>query len=415
MTLHQKMARQEMQRRGVRKERISRGFTRILRCMLVAIAFKIIFRLKVENRDVLKQISPPYIIFCNHVNNWDPFLIGTYIGPPIHFVTSDAHFRRPLLRLVLNLFGCIPKPKFVSDFETVRNIIRTKESGGIVGIFPEGRRSWDGHTDASTLAGGKLIKLLKVPVVVVHLKGSYLTLPRWTKRLRRGRILMSFQLALDRKEIMKLSPDEISCKLSALMEYDEFEFQRKSMIPYNGKKRAEFLELALFICPHCHEIGRLKSEGNIFQCQNCRYTLMYNRYGFFVKKSERIYFDSIRDWNLWQLSYLKEYLEQRLKAGDDIQIFIDKQASIYRAKKGKPLRELSTGDLVLSPQAMIIRLSEERQIRFPILEIEGLNVQKNERLEFYHRGILYKVIFADQKISSYKWMTSINILRELCD
>ena len=34
---------------------------------------------------------------------------------------------------------------------------------------------------------------------------------------------------------------------------------------------------------------------------------MYNRYGFFVRRSGPVYYDNIRDWNGWQLNFLKEY------------------------------------------------------------------------------------------------------------
>ena len=34
----------------------------------------------------------------------------------------------------------------------------------------------------------KLIKLLKLPVLIYRIEGGYLTSPRWSKKLRRGKV-----------------------------------------------------------------------------------------------------------------------------------------------------------------------------------------------------------------------------------
>jgi len=58
--------------------------------------------------------------------------------------------------------------KIVSDFETVKTIIRLKER--VIGIFPEGARTWDGCPLPIIKSTSKLIKLLKIPVVTVIVK-----------------------------------------------------------------------------------------------------------------------------------------------------------------------------------------------------------------------------------------------------
>ena len=48
-------------------------------------------------------------------------------------------------------------------------------SGGVIGVFPEGKRNWDGRTDQLLFATAKLVEHLKVPVVTALLQGAHLS------------------------------------------------------------------------------------------------------------------------------------------------------------------------------------------------------------------------------------------------
>jgi len=155
--------------------------------------FKYKYSITYDNRD-LNNVKPPYLILPNHVNNLDPFFVGAFVKEPIYFVTTDEQFRNPVKGFLLSrLTGAIPKKKFVPDIITVKDIIRIVKNKGIVGIFPEGQRSWSGETEELVRSTAKLIKMLGIPVVTVILSGSHLAHPRWANNNRKGKIHLKYE------------------------------------------------------------------------------------------------------------------------------------------------------------------------------------------------------------------------------
>ena len=63
--------------------------------------------------------------------------------------------------------------------ETIRKTKRIVQQGGSIGIFPEGNTSYSGQTVQILPATVKLIKMLKIPVIIMNIKGMYLSYPRW--------------------------------------------------------------------------------------------------------------------------------------------------------------------------------------------------------------------------------------------
>ena len=117
-------------------------------------------------------------------------MAGIYIKHQIFYIASDAVFRSLFFKFLVQLLGAIPKTKAQSDIDALKNIIRIKEDGNIIGIFPEGRRTWDGVTLPLVYSTSKLIRMLKVPVVTVVFKGGFFSQPRWGFHIQKGKILL---------------------------------------------------------------------------------------------------------------------------------------------------------------------------------------------------------------------------------
>jgi len=325
------------------------------------------YNVQVENLEVLEELTPPYVILPNHQMLWDPFILNTIIKDPIFFVTSDLQFRNKLVAFLLRFVGAIPKSKFISDFETIRLIMDVKKQKGIIGIYPEGRRSWDGHTTRIVYSTAKLIKLLKLPVVVPVEKGGFFSLPRWSKNRRRGTLIFSFRLGFSAEEGANLSADEIYERLTMMLAYDETDYQKREMIVFDHPKRAEFLELALFICPVCKSIASLRSKGAEFRCTVCNHAVEYTRYGFFEGKGTRKpEFESIRAWNLWQLDYFSSLLLEKQTAGSAEPIMSDRRIWLKVGYRKKPLRKLRLGNMVLYQDRIEFNTMKGDVLTFPI-------------------------------------------------
>lgn len=370
-----------------------------------------IFILNLE-RNTTASLTPPYLVIGNHTNFYDGFLVNLFIEEPICFLVSDEYFRKPLLRWLLKVEGSIPKKKFLADFSAIKEALKAKAAGRVIGIFPEGKRNWDGSTEKIIFATAKLIKMLKIPVVRALLKGSYLAFPRWARFARKGKISFSYDLILTADKIQDLSIEQIYKEISESLSYREYDFQRKVMNIYTGKNLAEKLELYLFLCPHCHQIGTLYSYKDVLSCQNCGYEVKYNHYGFFSSEKNPLYFIHPADWNQWQISWCKELIEKNYTDGSSAILIMDKGVTLTRVDKDKKLTPLKGCQLFLKGQELILETYSIGILCFELCLIKGINIQYNDHLEFYYKDLLYQFGFENPSISAYKWYKMITLAQD---
>ena len=202
---------------------------------LLKIMMKIKFNLEADLPAEVRELKPPYLILANHQGFWDAVSIGVNLPKPVSFIATDAIFRAPLFRKVLNIMGVIPKTKAISDMDTLKNVLRVKAAGGIIGIFPETRRTWDGTTLPLIYSVSKLVQKLKIPVVTAVIKGGYFSHPRWGVNLQRGKILVEYRLLMSGDQAGKYAPEDVHEKLIKALEHDEFAWQEKVKVRYRGK------------------------------------------------------------------------------------------------------------------------------------------------------------------------------------
>lgn len=383
--------------------RSSRGFYRLLRHTYGA-WLKRTYRVESQGGEVFDGLRAPYVIVGNHQTTRDPFILSLYTRHPIYWVTSDGNMRSRLMRYLLSWVGSIPKSKAIPDRKTIDWIVKVvRKRRGVIGIFPEGQQSWDGTTLPLQPATAKLLKLLKVPVVAARLEGAYLSLPRWTWSRRKGRMRVVWRLLLTPEELESLDTDEILARLEKGLAWDEYAWQERHRQAFIGPRRAEHVELALYQCPECGAIGRLRSKGKRLHCAACGATFVLDRYGYFGMAGKgEARFPSIRDWSRWQEGAFREAAEAAL--GRPGRPFIsDSGALLYRGHRMNPLRRIRTGTLVLYPDRLELATLLGERLSFPVSEIDGIGVLKRNLLEFYVGQALYQVRFTRRSVSARKW------------
>ncbi|HUX22751.1 MAG TPA: lysophospholipid acyltransferase family protein [Spirochaetia bacterium] len=400
------MARRE---RG-RVTRVSLIFVGLLKISL-GLLLRFRYRLVTENLKILYRVKPPYVILPNHITTWDPFFIGTFVPGPVYNVTSDFQFRRRIMRMVHKLVGSIPKSKVIPDIETIKRIMEVRQKQGIIGIYPEGMRCWDGHTAETIAQTAKLLKFLKVPVISTVMKGAFLSLPRWSKHRRKGKVVITFGKLFSGPELARLSLGEIQGRIDEALRHDEYEYQQSQMLPYRCTRPAENLELVLFMCPSCESIGRLHSRGHRFHCEKCGYSVWYNDFGFLEPRKGELRFSTVRDWNLWQKERLEEVVAVSARGGGSETILSDHGLRMYVGYRTKPVRRRAVGEIRLETRELSFHPLKGEILRFPLGEIEGANVQIGECLEFYHGKVLYRFVSKERRVSGYKWMLAIEALQ----
>ncbi len=80
------------------------------------------------------------IIACNHVAFSDPALIVANCPRKIHYMAKSDLFENPAFAALLRNMNAFPVRRWTADRDALRYARRVLECGGVLGIFPEGRR-----------------------------------------------------------------------------------------------------------------------------------------------------------------------------------------------------------------------------------------------------------------------------------
>lgn len=389
----------------------SKWFNRVLKATF-GLYLRKRFNVKIYNSRI-KNIRPPYLVIGNHVGLWDPFLMSIGIAEPIYFVISDSYFRNFWLRQLLKLVGGIPKSKMLADSGTIRAIYSIIKHNGVIGLYPEGARNWDLKNVPVIYSTAKLIKNLKIPVISTVMEGAGLTRPRWARSSRTGRINMNYDILLQPEDIKQMDIDGIYRKVVEGIRFNEYEWQKEKMIPFRGQNLAEYLDLFLVACPRCGSLCSLFSHGNYFTCKNCNYTVEYDEYGFFRTKDEKI-FDTPQSWSEWQNNYLFELFSKDEYISGKVPLFTDSETRLFTGKRRGKLRKYNwLGKVELYFDRFVFIPEKGKMYSFPLGEIHGMNVQNNNKFEFYYKDVLYRFRFTTQHKSVYKYELAINIINKI--
>jgi 1-acyl-sn-glycerol-3-phosphate acyltransferase len=170
---------------------------------------------KVEkiNMDGLK---PPYMMLSNHMYfiDFELAAMGTLPHRVNNVVSIDGYVMRPWL---MELIGCICTRKFVNDLHLVKSIRHVLQKGDILSMYPEARYSPIGTTAFLPDSLGRLIKMNKVPVVVVKHRGNYLHSPFWDfRRKRKVPLHTTMTQILTAEQVANMSAQEINAALKGV-------------------------------------------------------------------------------------------------------------------------------------------------------------------------------------------------------
>jgi 1-acyl-sn-glycerol-3-phosphate acyltransferase len=112
----------------------------------------------------------------NHVNLFDPFILYCAIPQLVRGWELESHFRIPIYGWLMKRFGNVPVPSVRSPKDLKRLWRLTQEAihnGVSLIVFPEAKRTRDGHINDFEEGGFRLAQQLGVPIVPVSLVGSF--------------------------------------------------------------------------------------------------------------------------------------------------------------------------------------------------------------------------------------------------
>jgi len=131
------------------------------------------------------------IIAANHISYVDPPLLGAVLPRRATFMARKGLFEMPVLRWVMKQTA-IPVDRQKTRPSTIKEAVTRLKKGGVVVLFPEGRRSETGELLEGKRGIGMLVGLSGVPVVPALIKGTDRMLPVDAKWLKRARVMIVF-------------------------------------------------------------------------------------------------------------------------------------------------------------------------------------------------------------------------------
>ena len=117
--------------------------------------------------------APPFVIAANHHSFLDPPLVGAAYGRRVLFVTlADLFGNYRLLDWALHLFEVIRVRRGKVPLGAIRSALNHLADGGVVAVFPEGRRVVRFGDFPVQRGAAWLAVRSKVPLVAVAITGT---------------------------------------------------------------------------------------------------------------------------------------------------------------------------------------------------------------------------------------------------
>ena len=300
----------------IRQPRIITGLIWLLsKCALIGKKY----RVEKVNMDGLK---PPYMMLSNHMYfiDFELAAMGTGLDRINNVVSIDGYYRRPWL---MELIGAICTRKFTMDLHLVKSINKVLKRGDVLSMYPEARYTPSGTTSFLPESLAKLIKMNKVPVVVVIHHGNHLHSPFWNFRKKRKVPMHTVMTqVLTAEQVKSMSVAEIDAAIRQAFIYDDYRYQKENGILITEPFRAEGLHKVLYQCPHCMTESKMDSAGAELFCTACGKRWTWHENGRLEAQDGETEFDHIPDWYEWEREQVRTQIENgTYHFSDDVDVY----------------------------------------------------------------------------------------------
>lgn len=247
-----------------------------------------------------EQGDRAYLILMNHQTAWDQFFVGMAFRGPVYYMATEDIFSLGLLSKLLRwAVAPIPIKKQTTDISAVMTCIRLAREGGTIALAPEGNRTYHGRTVYMNPAIVKMAKKMKLPIALFRIEDGYGIQPRWADGTRKGTMTARVSRVLEPEEYKALSDEELMEIIRRELWVDEAQVTGE----FDCKARAEYLERAVYVCPHCG-FSKFESQGHQIRCLSCGRKATYHK----DKTLEGDFpFTFVADWYDWQEEFVNRY------------------------------------------------------------------------------------------------------------
>jgi long-chain acyl-CoA synthetase len=139
------------------------------------------FRVQIIGLSNIPQ-DPPYIIAPNHVSALDQTMVSYAIGrkrrEQLYTLAVKHFYDRRIARAFMKIAANVMRIDSTDDFfPALRAAVKVLKKGGSIYINPEGTRSQSGEMLPFKVGVGILAVETEVPIVPVHIEGTFKSMP----------------------------------------------------------------------------------------------------------------------------------------------------------------------------------------------------------------------------------------------
>lgn len=229
----------------------------------------LLYHIKIRHLDTGEK---NYLILANHQTDADQYIVSAMFKEPVYFVAMEDVLSNGLISRIIQ-WGAAPIPilKGTTDVVAVKNCIKVAKEGGTICLFPEGNRTYNGKTCYIGPQVAKLVKMLRLPVLILRFEGGYCVKPRWSDFRRKGTMKAEVCRIIEPREYREMDNEELYGEICRDLYVDDV----ADGTLYPGKRLAEGLERVMYFCPECG-IGKYISKGDSITCTSCGRTYRLN-------------------------------------------------------------------------------------------------------------------------------------------
>lgn len=335
------------------------------------------------------------LVLMNHVTAFDQFFISLSFRRNVYYVASEDLFSKGWLsRMITFLAAPIPIRKSMTDARAVLTCMRVAREGATIAMAPEGNRTYSGRTGHINPSVAPLCRALKLPIALYIIDGGFGVHPRFSDVLRRGRMTARVSRVIEPEEYAAMTDDELFALIRRELYTDEATDTRR----FRHKKRAEYIERAMYYCPACGAV-RLESHGAEITCTGCGMRILYNEDTTLTGIDTPFPYRFIADWYDAQCDFVRKL---DLSPYHDTPLFRDR-TGLYDVIPYKNKRLLSKdGEIAVYDDRYELSYEDEKVV-IPFADVVAVTVLGRNKLNIYI-GAEIKQIKADKRFNALKYM-----------
>ena len=133
--------------------------------------FKIFFRAEIIGRENMPK-DGAVILAANHMSNWDPPFVATFLKRPVSYMAKIELFENPIFGAAIRSCHAFPVKRGAADRGAIKAAMQVLKQGRCLGLFPEGTRSRTGKMKKAEAGVGLIASLTDAPVVPAAIIGT---------------------------------------------------------------------------------------------------------------------------------------------------------------------------------------------------------------------------------------------------